>query len=211
MATRRRLYYAVRHGWFRGVFRHRNIALRATEHHPNPKMQTFFSRVYADAYVYYRENNIQRSVVYTDGSYRKRHNTAGYGVFFGSGDRRNIGGRVQLSCVLTSQYAEAYAVLAALLLTVGPVEIRTDSLQLVYKVTRPRAATDPMTRCIQHLSQNRCVIWTYIPAHAGYVGNEHADDLARAGSIPFWTLNRKTYKEALLGTGSGSNDQSRLI
>ena len=201
MAKRkRRLYYAVRHGWFRGVFRHRSIALRATKHHPNPKLQTFFHRSYADEYVYYREKNVQRNIVYTDGSYRRRHKTAGYGVYFGSGDQRNQSGRVRLPCSLTSQYAEAYAVIAALLLTKGPLEVRTDSLQLVYKVTRRGEPCDGMTRCIQQLSRGRLIIWTYIPAHAGYTGNEYADGLARCGSVPFWTVNQKTYKEALMGS-----------
>lgn len=199
---RRRYYYAVRHGWFRGVFRHRSIALRAIYQHPNPKMQEFFNRRYADDYVYHRPVLDDRCVVYTDGSYRMRHDSAGYGVYFGDFDRRNRSGSIASTTAhpMTSQHAEAYAALVALLITKGPLEIRTDSLQLVYKVTLTRARNcGKLYDYIKQLARNRDIIWTYVPAHSGYDGNTDADELARTGSIPFWATTGKTYRDALVG------------
>ena len=187
-------YYAVRRGWFRGVFLHQPTAERATRNHPDPKMQRFFNRSSADKYVYGRRvDEAPRLIVYTDGSYRHRYDSAGYGVFFGDDDDRNTGGTMAGTC-LSSQKAECYAAVVALLLTAGDVEVRTDSLQLVLRATvkysHPYNAESSMYKAIRALSKNRTVLWTYVKSHAGYYGNEHADTLARRGSM----VRRVTYK-----------------
>ena len=199
------IYYAVRRGWFRGVFLHQKTALRATMNYPDSRMQEFFNRNSADRYVYARRiDERPRLVVYTDGSYRHRHDSAGYGVFFGADDDRNTGGTMDGSR-LSSQKAETYAAIVALLMTTGPIEIRTDSLQLVYRATVKHTSSYSsdfdLYEAIRSLSKNRSILWTYIKSHAGYIGNEHADTLARQGSmihaIPYRRLKGMTYKDVL--------------
>lgn len=193
------MYYAVRQGWFRGVFVDKKIASRATTGHPNPKMQEFFSRYMADGYVY--QHNEAPLVVYTDGSYRHKYRRAGYGVFFGSCDQRNTFGSVPRCQRLTSQTAEAYAALIALGTTSGDVEIRTDCLQLVYCATARCHKYTPLHRAIRLLSHKRRVVWTYIKAHAGYHGNENADILAKCGSHPVCyglPYQDRTYRDAVI-------------
>ena len=205
MSSYTKIYYAVRRGWFRGVFLHKKIAHLAVRSFPGAKMQEFFSRSNADKYVYARRiDEPVRLVVYTDGSYRHRYNNAGYGVFFGADDNRNTGGTLRGS-YLSSQRAETYAAIVALLMTKDDVEIRTDSLELVYGATvRPTCVHNPdhsLYIAIKLLSKNRRVLWTYVKSHAGYYGNEKADTLARQGSMvrisSHTRLKGMTYKDVL--------------
>lgn len=194
------MYYAVRQGWFRGVFLDKRIAVRATKGHPNPKTQDFFSRDVADKYVY-NDNKHDHLVVYTDGSYRNKYHTSGFGVFFGRKDDRNVYGPMPRTYKQTSQKAEAYAALIALCITTGDIEIRTDSLQLVYCAIATRYKKMPsLYATIRALSKHRNVIWTYIKAHAGYYGNENADKLAKNGSLPhkFRYRSDETYRDVVL-------------
>ena len=194
------MYYAVRHGWFRGVFINKNTALRAVANHPNPKMQEFFSRQIADEYVYRAAP--ARRVAYTDGSYRRRSDSAGFGVFFC--DRKCMSGVVPVLNP-TSQKAEAYAALVALCATDGDIEIRTDSIELVFHLTM-RFRRNHLYQAIDQQTKGRTVIWTYVKAHHGYFGNECADELARCGHDRarvrvrprLWRSTKKTYLEALI-------------
>lgn len=188
------MFYAVRKGWFRGVFVCRSTAMRAVRFHPDPKIQEFFSRRMADNYVYRNKGLI----AYTDGSFQSEKCIAGFGVWVNNGIEQF--GMVPIRKP-TSQLAEAYAAFIALLLTDGDIEIRTDSLQLVYFITS-RFYRGSLHRAISDLCDGRIVTWTYIKAHNGYAGNEHADWLAKRGcnTTPMMSLaNGRTYLEVLMG------------
>lgn len=189
------MFYAVRQGWFRGVFLDKQIALQATRNHPHPKMQEFFDQKIADNYVYNIQRNTQ--IAYTDGSYRYRTRKAGYGVCLMNSPCSRLTGTVPLKNP-TSQKAEAYAAFVALCLTKGDLEIRTDSLQLLYYST-VRMHNNKLYNAIAYVSAGRNITWTYVRGHNGHYGNECADELARRGSASTRNVvyQYRTYRDAL--------------
>lgn len=214
------MFYAVKEGWFRGVFLSAKVARMAVYGFPGGgDQQTFRSQLFAHEYVYggYRYYGPAAiPVVYTDGSYRYKTKRAGYGVFFGVADPRNGSG--YLPAVRNSLNAEGVAAAIALLSTKGPLEIRTDCIHMILLVTIFKTALNALFRFIRSLARHRHIIWTYTPAHSGVVGNEAADSLARWGSqspcekSTWWrlakpamcaaeivvSLDLKTYLEALI-------------
>ncbi|CAO3655570.1 unnamed protein product [Mucor fragilis] len=144
------------------------------------------------------------TVVYTDGASSnngKHHARAGYGVYWGDNDSRNVSARLKGERQ-TNQRAEAMAVLHVLKDTKDsdkPLEIRTDSQYVInaatvwYKnwVKRSWIATNgkevqnrDLFEPIVNLVKNRKadVKFTYVPGHSGFEGNEKADQLAVAGA-----------------------------
>lgn len=177
------MFYAVRIGWFRGVFTSKKVAQKAIEGYVNPRYQQFFSRKVAENYVYERKND--HCIVYTDGSFKYKNKRAGYGVFFGCRDKRNLAGGLSKSKNPNSQRAEAVAACVALLVTTGKLEIRTDSLHLIYRATINPYYSGTNTDIYKSLHQQcnqRRIIWTYVKAHNGDFGNDNADVLAKYGA-----------------------------
>ena len=193
------MFHAVKQGWFRGVFMSQKTALIAICGHPSAKYQQFFNRMMADQYVYSGDTNAGSGacclpIVFTDGSFRYKTKRAGYGIYFGENDIRNTSG--YLPAVQCSLNAEGAAVMVALMKSRGDLEIRTDCIHLILRVT-VRKPGNPLFKRIRKLAQNRLIIWTYVPAHCGVYGNDAADALARWGSTSpcdksnWW---RKSYK-----------------
>lgn len=159
-----------------------------------------------------RANKKSYTVVYTDGASSnngKNHARAGYGVYWGDNDPRNVSARLKGERQ-TNQRAEAMAVLHVLEDTKEsdePLEIRTDSQYVInaatvwYKnwVKRSWIATNgkevqnrDLFEPIVNLVQNRKaeVKFTYVPGHSGFEGNEKADQLAVAGALKKdWSFN----------------------
>lgn len=178
------MFHAVKEGWFRGVFTSPKTALIAICGHPSAKYQQFFDRMVAYQYTYGHVGGVDEStraspVVFTDGSFRYKTKRAGYGVYFGENDTRNTSG--YLPTVRCSLNAEGAAAMVALMKSTGDLEIRTDCIHLILRVTIRRPGS-PLFRRIRKLAQNRAITWTYVPAHRGVIGNEAADALARWGS-----------------------------
>lgn len=177
------MFYAVKRGWFCGVFTNQKIANKAVRGYVNPMHQEFFNRQIAERYVY--ERNTRHCIVYTDGSYKYNNQKAGYGVFFGCRDKRNLAGGLSKSLNPNSQRAEAVAACVALMVTTGKIEIRTDSLHLIYRATISpyyRGTNTDIYQVLHRLCNQRKVIWTYVKAHNGDFGNENADVLAKYGA-----------------------------
>lgn len=144
------------------------------------------------------------AVVYTDGASSnngKHHARAGYGVYWGDNDARNVSARLKGERQ-TNQRAEAMAVLHVLEDTKEsdtPLEIRTDSQYVINAVTtwykswikkdwiasngkevQNRDLFEPIVNLVK--SRKADVKFTYVPGHSGFEGNEKADQLAVAGA-----------------------------
>lgn len=144
------------------------------------------------------------AVVYTDGASSnngKSHARAGYGVYWGDNDPRNVSARLKGERQ-TNQRAEAMAVLHVLEKTKDsrqPLEIRTDSQYVINastvwcknwikknwvasngKEVQNRDLFEPIVNLIKHRQAE--VKFTYVPGHSGFEGNEKADQLAVAGA-----------------------------
>ncbi|CEP18862.1 hypothetical protein [Parasitella parasitica] len=145
------------------------------------------------------------TVVYTDGASSnngKSHARAGYGVYWGDNDPRNVSARLKGERQ-TNQRAEAMAVLHVLDETKDssePLEIRTDSQYVINAATiwyknwvkknwrgtngkevQNRDLFEPIINLIKNRKGD--VKFTYVPGHSGYDGNEKADKLAVAGAL----------------------------
>lgn len=142
-------------------------------------------------------------VIYTDGASRgngKEGARAGFGVYFGEGDPRNVSERLQ-GTRQTNQRAELMAAIRALEKS-NPeriVEIRTDSKYLVRGLTEwlpnwlkegwvtsrgtqieNRDLFEVLSKYVAERTKE--VRWVYVPAHSGIFGNEAADQLAVEGA-----------------------------
>jgi ribonuclease HI len=139
-------------------------------------------------------------VVYTDGAHSG--GLAGIGIYFGCGDKRNIGAPLPGN-PQTSQRAELYA--AVRCLETSPTDtnltVVTDSQYLVGSMTdwlpgwirnkwhkadgSPVLNTDLIKRLLELVALRKnvgkSVTWFKVPAHSGIFGNEEADRLANAG------------------------------
>ncbi|KAL9537213.1 hypothetical protein MBANPS3_011982 [Mucor bainieri] len=145
----------------------------------------------------------RKQVIHTDGACTNNGRAgaqAGYGVYWGDGDHRNVSAK--LSGPQTNQRAEAQAVLTALKQTAGSrdtVEIRTDSRYVERAVNewshnwenngwknssgQPVANQDLIREIIYHKeSRPGHTEITHVRGHAGNYGNEQADALARNGA-----------------------------
>lgn len=144
------------------------------------------------------------TVVYTDGASSnngKSNARAGYGVYWGDNDPRNVSARLQGERQ-TNQRAEASAVNHALEQSKNgkePLEIMTDSQYVINAATvwskkwvekgwkstngaevQNRDLFEKMLYLIN--SREGEVKFTYVPGHKGVDGNEKADKLAVAGA-----------------------------
>jgi len=142
------------------------------------------------------EEKSTRLVVYTDGACSGNGYdaaAAGFGVWFGEDDPRNIAGR--LSGKQTNQRAELMAIKVCLEHTDSslPLEIKTDSKYSIDAITiwMPQVDKHPAKRAryenydlmweVYKMCKARDVLLTYVKGHAQIHGNEGADALARKG------------------------------
>lgn len=150
----------------------------------------------------------QRDVVYTDGSSRSNGQaeaSAGYGVYYGSGDSRNYSGKLK-GDRQTNQRAELKAVDYALSNAQNSgrdIHIMTDSQYTKNSLTtwgdrwdangyknakgQPVVNRDLIESARSKISdlQRRGINVTidHVKGHAGHAGNEAADRLANAGAM----------------------------
>jgi ribonuclease HI len=148
-------------------------------------------------------------IVYTDGSCLnngKKNAMAGVGVFWNVNDPYNISEPLP-GDVQTNQRAELFAVQRALeiyesaKMNGGKLEIRTDSKYSIdcsttwldnwkrngWKTSKGEPVQNKDLIMSIDKIRNRIgaqkIIWTHVKAHCGNTGNEHADALAKAGSL----------------------------
>jgi len=127
----------------------------------------------------------QRTVIYADGSCINvgcPDARAGSGVYFGPDDPRNSSFAVPGD--QTNNRGEIWAIIKALELTRGPVEIRSDS-QLAMKCASKEWKAKQNLDLFQYLWQimkGRDIQFTWVKGHSSEPGNEAADKLALDGS-----------------------------
>lgn len=127
-------------------------------------------------------------VVYTDGSFRGR--ALGSGGFFGDNDSRNFAiGAAYTGQKHCSMRAELNAMIHAISITKGDLEIRSDCQSLVNQaVNLPysigKSDIGKMMSELYMAIGKRQVRFSYVPAHVHVHGNHQADLLARkAGAL----------------------------
>lgn len=149
-----------------------------------------------------RQKPLGPLVVYTDGACPNNQNEqarAGYGVFYGEGDPRNVSAR--LTGKQTNNRAEMTAILTVLA-EVDPgqdVEIRSDSMLCINTITKWMQAwkkrgwkkgggkepknLDLVKEADRLMAARRGrTVFTHVRGHSGEPGNEAADRLAVAGA-----------------------------
>ncbi|KHJ49347.1 ribonuclease HI [Trichuris suis] len=143
------------------------------------------------------------TVCYTDGACvanGRRKAKAGFGVYWGANDPRNVSER--LAGLQTNNRAEIEACCRAIeqakLSGIQKLEIRTDSRYVINCVTKwihqwrrnnwtsahghPVKNKADLTR-LAALSESISVNWVHVAGHAGITGNEEADRLAREAAL----------------------------
>uniref|UniRef100_A0A8D1EEK5 Ribonuclease H1 n=1 Tax=Sus scrofa TaxID=9823 RepID=A0A8D1EEK5_PIG len=141
-------------------------------------------------------------VVYTDGccsSNGRRRARAGIGVYWGPGHPLNVG--IRLPGRQTNQRAEIHAACKALELAkaqnISKLVLYTDSMFTINGITswvpgwkkngwrtstHKEVVNKEDFQELERLAQGMDVQWMHVPGHAGFIGNEEADRLAREGA-----------------------------
>ncbi|XP_047638668.1 ribonuclease H1 isoform X2 [Phacochoerus africanus] len=141
-------------------------------------------------------------VVYTDGccsSNGRRRARAGIGVYWGPGHPLNVG--IRLPGRQTNQRAEIHAACKALKLAkaqnISKLVLYTDSMFTINGITswvpgwkkngwrtstHKEVVNKEDFQELERLAQGMDIQWMHVPGHAGFIGNEEADRLAREGA-----------------------------
>lgn len=141
-------------------------------------------------------------VVYTDGccsSNGRRRARAGIGVYWGPGHPLNVG--VRLPGRQTNQRAEIHAACKAIeqarAQNISKLVLYTDSMFTINGITnwvpgwkkngwKTSTGKEVVNRedfaALERLTQGMEIQWMHVPGHAGFIGNEEADRLAREGA-----------------------------
>ncbi|XP_069350638.1 ribonuclease H1 isoform X2 [Eulemur rufifrons] len=141
-------------------------------------------------------------VVYTDGccsSNGRRRARAGIGVYWGPGHPLNVG--IRLPGRQTNQRAEIHAACKAIeqarAQNISKLVLYTDSMFTINGITnwvqgwkkngwKTSTGKDVINKedfvALEKLTRGMDIQWMHVPGHAGFVGNEEADRLAREGA-----------------------------
>ena len=139
-------------------------------------------------------------VIYTDGACSGNPGPGGWGALLLSGDKRKElkGGEAKT----TNNRMELLAAIRALEALKGhhSIDLHTDSNYLRHGITewitkwkrngwktanRKPVKNDDLWQRLDELRAGQDVDWHWVKGHAGYEGNERADQLAREGMEPF--------------------------
>ncbi|XP_040204595.1 ribonuclease H1-like isoform X1 [Rana temporaria] len=197
--------YAVRRGRRVGVYDNWDECREQVDRYPSARYKKFSSYQEAQNFVEERDYPPKRersAVVYTDGccSRNGRYGArAGVGVYWGAGSSQNVSER--LYGRQTNQRAEIQAACRAVeqaqSQNITRLNIRSDSEFTIKGATEwmPRWKQNGWTtynggdvvnkedfQKLDKLCKKVDVTWTHVPGHAGHVGNEMADCLARNGA-----------------------------
>lgn len=142
--------------------------------------------------------------VYTDGSATDASRNGGSGVLFRQPGQEPTTLSLPAGCLCSNFRAEVTAITAAIhhLNTSESVPqdtvILTDSLSTLQALTSSNAdqTIRELHASIQQLCRQRRIVLQWIPAHCGIPGNEHADRLAKAGSMLQQPRASLSYREA---------------
>lgn len=134
---------------------------------------------------------VQHVSLYTDGSLKHARMGVGVASCAASSMRVRLSGYMAGARIgkPDNNAAEMYAIVAALHVTDpwAPLVLHTDSMccMRMMATSRAHAKFAPAMRAAQHLlAARREPIWLFkVKAHAGVVGNEMADSLAKAGTV----------------------------
>ncbi|XP_038628058.1 ribonuclease H1 [Tachyglossus aculeatus] len=162
---------------------------------PEPSPEPLLGR---DKFIYMGES----AVVYTDGccsSNGRRRARAGIGIYWGPGHPLNVGDR--LPGRQTNQRAEIHAACKAIEQAknqnIEKLVLYTDSMFTINGITswvkgwkkngwKTSTGKDVINKDdfikLDELTRGMDIQWMHIPGHAGFVGNEEADRLAREGA-----------------------------
>ncbi|XP_028907228.1 ribonuclease H1 isoform X1 [Ornithorhynchus anatinus] len=162
---------------------------------PQPGPEPLVSR---DEFSYVGES----AVVYTDGccwSNGRRRARAGIGIYWGPGHPLNVGDR--LPGRQTNQRAEIHAACRAIEQAknqnIDKLVLYTDSMFTINGITswvkgwkengwKTSTGKDVINKedfiKLDELTRGMDIQWVHVPGHAGFVGNEEADRLAREGA-----------------------------
>lgn len=200
-------YYVVVHGRQPGIYNDWAATHRNVDKFPGAVFKSFKSlsqaqefldastHAKADTTVYHTTPLPDRTVIYTDGSFKDA--ACGFGVIIltSEGERINAQGRVPLQP--TNNVAELYAIYVALSLVRTNVLLYSDSRYSITCLTTyvhnwiangwttasgPVANRDLIEK-IYHLMQGRTVELQYVPAHSGIRLNEEVDRMANSGRL----------------------------
>lgn len=196
-------YYVVVHGRVPGIYTDWPTAHKNVDKFPGAVFKSFKSQAQAQEFlsasthvkadtVEYRTMPLpDRSVIYTDGSYKD--DSCGFGVIIltPGGERIHAHGRVPLKP--TNNVAELYAIYVALSLVRNDVLLYSDSRYSITCLTTyvhswmangwGNAANRELIEKIYGLMQGRRIELQYVPGHSGVLLNEEVDRLADAGRV----------------------------
>lgn len=171
--------------------RRRSDSSETSHDHPHAKLQK-------------RSDDRDKMVIYTDGSALgngTRRARAGFGVWFGKHDPRNVSERLP-GPRQTNQRAEVAAGIRALELLrdtppAKPVLIRSDNIYLIKSATqwvkgwrrtgfdklKNRDLLKKLCDTLAEVQRTTAVSFEYVKGHSNDAGNDAADALARAGAM----------------------------
>lgn len=199
-------YYAVVCGVQPGIYTDWPTAERMVKGYPGAIFKSFRTRTEAEAFMKQSTATvtcaaetphvlplIDRTIIYTDGSYSD--GLCGFGVVIipSNGDKLVAYGRVPINLGTTNNIAELYAIYVALSLVEGNVILYSDSQYAISSLTTyihdwirtgwAGVANRPLIEGIYQKMTDRDVVLRYVPAHLGFELNEEADQLATRGRM----------------------------
>lgn len=149
------MYYAVYNGREKGIFNTWDECKEKVNGYPNPIYKKFKNKEDAEYFLTNGETNMKQDVyipngyniVFTDGSCKiiDGNKKAGYGIYFGKGDERNISDRFTENP--TNNRAELYAILICL-----EILIKMDTPYII--ITDSKYAFDCITKYAKKWEKN---------------------------------------------------------